>query len=110
MLGIYFNKYYNLSDVKRSKMDPKYGLSNLMLEEYDYSRWFRKKSDDVTLKNDKKELDEWPPLEGDEEEVKEEKGIKILTPNKLLTIPPVVLAQIRAGNNSYKLENEIKIK
>ena len=26
-----------------------------------------------------------PPLEVDEEEVKEEKGLKILTPNKLLT-------------------------
>ena len=35
-------------------MDPKYGLSNLMLEEYDYSRSFRKKSDDVTLKRIKK--------------------------------------------------------
>ena len=40
-----------------------------------------------------------PPLEGDEEEVKEVKGLKILTPNKLLTRIPTLLAQIKAGNN-----------
>ena len=48
-----------------------------------------------------------PPLEGDEE-VKEGKGLKILTPNKLLTRLPILLAQIKARNNSYKLKNEIR--
>ena len=48
-----------------------------------------------------------PPLEGDEE-VKEGKGLKILTPNKLLTRLPILLAQIKPGNNSYKLKNEIR--
>ena len=38
----------------------------------------------------------------------EETGLKILTPNKLLTRFPILLAQINAGNNSYKLKNEIK--
>lgn len=33
-----------------------------------------------------------PPLEGDDEEVKERHGIKFLTPNKLLTKFPVSLA------------------
>ena len=47
-----------------------------------------------------------PSIEGDEEEVKEGKGIKILTPNKVLTILPILLAQIKAGNNS----NNVKIK
>ena len=32
-----------------------------------------------------------PPLEPDEEEVKEEKGLKTLNPNKLLTRLPVLL-------------------
>ena len=31
-----------------------------------------------------------------------------MTPNILLTRIPILLAQIKAGNNSYKLENEIK--
>ena len=42
------------------------------------------------------------------EEVKEGKGLKILTPNKLLTGLPILLAQIKAGNNSHILKNEIK--
>ena len=47
------------------------------------------------------------PLEGDEK-VKERKGLKILTPIKLLTRLSILLAQIKAGNNSYKLKNEIR--
>ena len=36
-------------------------------------------------------------------------GLKILTPKKLLTrLPILLLAQIKAGNNSYKLKNEIR--
>ena len=49
-----------------------------------------------------------PPLEGDEEEVREGKGFKILAPNKLLTRLPILLVQIKSGNNSYKLKNEIR--
>ena len=48
-----------------------------------------------------------PPLEGDEE-VKEGKGLKIFTGNKLLTRLPILLAQIKAGKNSNKLKNEIR--
>ena len=40
--------------------------------------------------------------------VKEGKGLKILTPNKLLTRLPILLAQIKAGSNSYKLKNEMR--
>ena len=46
-------------------------------------------------------------LEGNEK-VKEGKGIKIFNPNKLLTRLSILLAQIKAGNNSYKLEIEIR--
>ena len=63
-----------------------------------------------------------PPLEDDEEklvdlsnmpplgdkEVKEGKVLKILTPNKPLTRLPILLAQIKAGNNSNKLKNKIR--
>ena len=35
-------------------------------------------------------------------------GVKILTPNKLSTTLPVLLAQIKDGKNSYKLKNEIR--
>ena len=36
------------------------------------------------------------------------KGIKILTPNQLLSRLPISLAQLKAGNNSEKLKNEIR--
>ena len=54
------------------------------------------------------DLSGMPPAGSDEEEVKEGKGLKTLTPNKLLTKLPILLAQIKAGNNSYKLKNEIR--
>ena len=48
-----------------------------------------------------------PPLEGDEK-VKIRTRLKNFTPNKSLTRLPILLAEIKAGNNSYKLKNEIK--
>ena len=65
----------------------------------------------TTRKIDKKEsvdLSDMSPLEGDEEEEKEGKGLKILIPNKLLTRLPILLAQTKAGNNSCKFKNEIR--
>ena len=36
------------------------------------------------------------------------KGSKILTPNQILSRLPISLAQLKAGNNSEKLKNEIR--
>ena len=57
--------------------------------------------------SDKEELTDIPPVPpvGDEEEGK---GLQVLTPNKLLTRVPIVVAQIKARNNSYKLKDEIR--
>ena len=38
----------------------------------------------------------------------EGKGLKILTPNQMLSRLPISLAQLKAGNNSEKLKNEIR--
>ena len=35
------------------------------------------------------------------------KGLKILTPNQMLSRLPITLAQLKAGNNSEKLKSEI---
>ena len=35
-------------------------------------------------------------------------GLKILTPNQMLSKLPISLAQLKAGNNSEKLKNEIR--
>ena len=37
----------------------------------------------------------------------EGQGLKILTPNQMLSRLPISLAQLKAGNNSEKLKNEI---
>ena len=36
------------------------------------------------------------------------KGLKILTPSQILSRLPISLAQLKAGNNSEKLKNEIR--
>ena len=35
-------------------------------------------------------------------------ALKILAPNQILNRLPITLAQLKAGNNSEKLENEIR--
>ena len=35
-------------------------------------------------------------------------GLKILTPNQMLSRLPITLAQLKAGNNSEELKNEIR--
>ena len=53
-----------------------------------------------------------PELESEEssEKIRNQKGVglKILTPNQRLSRLPVILAQLKAGNNSEKLKNEIR--
>ena len=50
-----------------------------------------------------------PLLDGDEK-VKNRKRLKTSTPNRLLTRLPVLLAQIKAGNNLHKLKKKNKKK
>ena len=38
----------------------------------------------------------------------EGRGLKILTPSQMLSRLPISLAQLKAGNNSEKLKNEIR--
>ena len=64
---------------------------------------WNEESTDKTRESDKEEPD-MPSQEADEEEVREGKAIKILTPNKLLTRLSILLEQIKAGDNSYKLK------
>ena len=53
-----------------------------------------------------------PDLESEESAVlrrnQQGKGLKILTPNQILSRLPISLAQLKAGNNLEKLKNEIR--
>ena len=42
------------------------------------------------------------------EELKKGKGLKVLTPKEMFQRLPIALAQIKAGNNSESLLNEIR--
>ena len=109
LLKIYAIKYDNLSEDQKKKVNVLNRPGNLTIDFVE---------------------DNLPPmsaLEGDEEvklepeetiaeriklnpRKRKNKGtrLKILTPNKLLTRLPILLAQIKAGNSSYKLKNGIR--
>ena len=79
------------------KKHDKYKFDYLFLERHNYNN----------CENDKEEIANLPCMpfpESDEEEVKEGTGIKILAPKKLLI--SLSIAQIKAGNNLYKIKNE----
>ena len=101
-LQIYFDQYITLTGARK-----KIWVINIILLIYflkhNYDSWFQNKEsyDTTSRKSDKEEstdLSDMLPLGGDEE-VKEGKG---------LTRFPILLAQMKAGNNSYKLNNEIR--
>ena len=62
-------------------MDAKYDPVDLMLDKYDYANWLEKEGSDDTTKS--ADMPTMLQLEGDDK-VKEEKELKILTPNKSL--------------------------
>ena len=51
-----------------------------------------------------------PELETDEDaaERQQRQGLKILTTQQMITRLPILLAQLKAGNNSQKLKTEIR--
>ena len=101
---------------KKKKEDVENGSKSLSLERLCLKG-------DKAHKADKEEtvyMPSMPPVECDKEEfvdiqhiappekVKRGKPLKCLTQNKLLIRLPVLLAQMKAGNNSYKLKYQIK--
>ena len=89
---------------RMQKYNPKYDPKKLFLKAYNYDVWFE--NEELIDKEESTDLRPMPALEGDE--VKEGKGLKILNPSKLLTRLPILLAQIKAGTNSYKIKSEIR--
>ena len=66
----------------------------------------KKKNHQKTLKkkDDKKEQ----PKDVKKKKPTTGKGLKIMTPSQLITRLPILLAHVKAGNNSQKLKNEIR--
>ena len=55
-------------------------------------------------------LDDMPDLETEEDAERRQRGqgLKTLTPKQMITRLPILLVQLKAGNNSEKLKNEIR--
>ena len=64
------------------------------------------------LENEEIDTTNIPELESEESAAERRnqqgKGLKILTPNQMLSRLPISLAQLKTGNNSEKLKNEIR--
>ena len=55
-------------------------------------------------------MNDMPDLETEEYAVQRQRGqgLKILTPKQMITGLPILLAQLKAKDNSQKLKNEIR--
>ena len=71
------------------------------------------KSDEESDENDEIDTTDIPDLESEESTVQRKnqqgQGLKTLTPNQMLSRLPISLAQLKGGNNSEKLKNEIRL-
>ena len=115
-----FTKYFNfLKPIALAKQlyETKDKKKNSMLVEEIKNRWSNLK--DETKKMSEEEIQNEKPnqiLETVKEILDFNKDIqkqrrldlKILTPNRMLNRLPITLAQLKAGNNSEKLKNEIR--
>ena len=91
-------KWYKLSDDRYILLRPKSD---------------QKESDMVEQKSDEQlDTKDMPVLESEESVAQrrnqEGQRLKMLTPNQMLSRLPISLAQLKAGNNSEKLKNEIR--
>ena len=111
----WFNIYDQLKDAVFGKFKTK---QDILLEEYEKldiatggKNEVRKSVIETISKLvDKEEPIDITKLETEEEAEKgiKETGLKIMTPDELVTRLPILLAQKQAGNNSQKLNSEIR--
>ena len=114
MFKYYFSKYQNPSDIYKKLREVK-GERN---EDQIYSIILDKMKNKIENVPENKV----PIIEGNEKiinivelilyfnqlEQQKEEGLKIITPSQMLSRLPITLAQLKAGNNSEKLKNEIR--
>ena len=114
-----FKDYFDLvvpSALAKKLYEAKNKNKNNELVELIKVRWSNLK--DETEKMSKEEIENKKPdkilkiveeiLNFNQLEQQKGEGLKILTPNQMLSRLPISLAQLKAGNNSEKLKNEIR--
>ena len=107
-----FKTYFNFSapiDLAKKLLETKDKKKNSELVEESKNRWSNLKDE---IKNEKSYdvseiLNEIFDF-NKEIQKQQDSGLKILTPNQMCSRLPISLAQLKAGNNSEKLKNEIR--
>ena len=94
-----FNKYLNIIRIGNKNDDQKRTLANIsiLFNARDNTIQFIQDYGSMILEAKRLAIEE-----------QEGKGLKILTPNQMLKRLPIALAQVKAGNNSESLLNEIR--
>ena len=104
VLSALAKRLYETKDVKKN---------NGLIEEIK-KRWSNLKDEVEKMSEDEKEIEQPDKILKIVENILEfnrqqqGQGLKILTPNQMLSRLPITLAQLKAGNNSEKLKNEIR--
>ena len=96
---------YNLNDTKKNNQL----VNTIKIRLNDLKNEIKKMSEDE-IKTEKpyKTVDIVEKILEFNKQNQEGQGLKILTPNQMLSRLPIPLAQLKAGNNSEKLKNEIR--
>ena len=72
----------------------------------------KESDEESTLENEEIDTRDMPDWESEESAAerrnKQGQGLKILTPNQMLSRLPISLAQLKSGNNYEKLNNKIR--
>ena len=110
LLQTYFDEYEDSHYAKKVKWAPNIIPLYLTLDEFDYSEWYKELNDSLPLEGDEEKYYSVPSTPLSKGDKKERNELKMLTPNKLLALLPILLAQIKAGNSTNKLKNEIRQK
>ena len=113
-----FRKYFNFetpTQLTKKLFEIKDKKKNNDFVEESKSRWSKLKDEIEEIFEDTKKIEKPDKILKIVEEIlnfnkqnQEGKGLKILTPNQMISRLPITLAQLKAGNNSEKLKNEIR--
>ena len=112
MFQYYFSKYQNPSDMYKKLRETK-GKTNedqvyLIKEILDKIKKYNKSAKEYVIEGNEKIINIVEHILYFNQLEQQSSGLKILTPNQMLSRLPITLAQLKAGNNSEKLKNEIR--
>ena len=94
LLEFYLDEYYDFPNARKSRMDRKCGPINLLLDAYDYTKWFKKRRLRISWFTNHTGTRRWWKI----------RKRRDTDSNLNSNISKLLLGQMKAGNNSYKLK------